>query len=211
MNLPQSRWPVATRIWVFEAHSPSLTLSGPVWIAAPLTSEPVLSERTPLISVRQCQTTQSSQVAANIDSSILAEDLSKRLCVIVMSNRGHHVLAVLSTRVEKRCMFFHPCRKTGEVTFRTAVFCSNKMVLHNRAADGRHHCARSLEFCRVFFMSVARLAFTPFLPGTRRIPSCAMTQKTLTFLHTTAGENDRHSHTLMFPAVSHLHTHSNHD
>ncbi|KAK9967667.1 hypothetical protein ABG768_002046 [Culter alburnus] len=61
------------------------------------------------ISVRESQTPQSSQVAANIDSSILAEDLSKRLCVIVLSYRGHHVLAVLSTRVEKRCMFFHSC------------------------------------------------------------------------------------------------------
>ncbi len=31
------------------------------------------------------------------------------------------------------------------------------------------------------------------------------------FLRTTAGESDWRSRVVMFPAVSHLHTHSNHD
>lgn len=65
-------------------------------------------------------------------------------------------------RVPCACGFINPSEKTlhvfpslqwktEEVTFRTDVFCSSKMVRHNRAADGRYHCARSLVFCRCFW------------------------------------------------------------
>ncbi len=91
-------------------------------------------------------------------------------------------LLVLSGLVERRYMFVHPRKqKIGEVTFRTAVLCSSRTLRNNRAADGRHRCVRSLVFCRCFFISVSRLAFMSFLPGMRWIPSCAMTQKPLTF------------------------------
>lgn len=149
------------------------------------TPEPVPSERTPLISFRGVTRRPNATKLAgggehpfqhigrgSFKTALYDRDVEQRApCVrgfINPSGKTLHVFPALQ-------------RKTGEVTFRTPEFCSSRMLQHNRAADGRYRCVRSLVFCRCFLKSVARLAFMVFLPGMRRIPSCAMTQKAFTF------------------------------
>ncbi len=113
MNLPRSRWPFAKEYECSSHIHHRWHYLGPSeFLPAKLPSQSRQKACPSSQSGRhKGQTPQSSQVVTNIHSGILAEDLSKRLCMIGMSNRGHHVFAVLSGLVEKHCMFVLPRSK----------------------------------------------------------------------------------------------------